>query len=211
MGTVVVRGTGTARTSPDEATVGLELSAVRPSAKEALADVASTTASALALCDELGIAPERRSTAGANVAEHGEHVNGQWQHRGYRAWNRLSVRIDSAELAGALMSEAVSRVGAAVDGPAWSIAVDNPAHLVAAAAAARDARARAQAYADALGLRLGAVLSVREPGTRPPTPPMPQAMMAKGAYDAVESLPVAAGEHELVCAVEIEFGLDGTQ
>ncbi len=64
----------------------------------------------------------------------------------------------------------VAEAGAEVTGPRWSLVPDNPAHEAARRAAASDARRRAEAYADALGLTLGPVAWVAEPGLRRPGP-----------------------------------------
>jgi uncharacterized protein YggE len=61
-------------------------------------------------------------TAGASVAEHGEHDReGRWQHRGYRAWNQVVVRVGEASVVGELIAGAVD-LGPQVNGPAWTIA-----------------------------------------------------------------------------------------
>jgi uncharacterized protein YggE len=162
--TVTVRGVGEARTSPDEASVTLTIEAIEQKAAAALAKVAERTQAALELCDSLGIEPAARVTSGASIAEHGEHDReGRWQHRGYRAWNQIVARVGEASVVGELIAGAVDR-GAQVSGPAWTIAPDNPARVEACKEAALDARRRAEAYADALGVRVGAIVAVRDPG-----------------------------------------------
>ena len=208
MAAVSVRGTGQARTSPDEASVTLTLEAVEPTASAALDKVAEKTEAALELADELGIEPASRVTSGASVAEHGEHDReGRWQHRGYRAWSQLVVRVRDGAVVGELLAGAVDR-GARVDGPAWTIAPDNPARLDACREAALDARRRAEAYAEALGARLGAIVAVRDPGTGPPQPPSPRLMRMAVADAGAESLPVEAGEQVVTTVVEVEFQLE---
>jgi uncharacterized protein len=162
--TVTLRGVGEARTSPDEASVTLTIEAIEQKAAAALAKVAERTQAALELCDSLGIEPAARVTSGASIAEHGEHDReGRWQHRGYRAWNQIVARVREASVVGELIAGAVDR-GAEVSGPAWTIAPDNPARVEACKEAALDARRRAEAYADALGVRVGAIVAVRDPG-----------------------------------------------
>ncbi|MGH3082673.1 MAG: SIMPL domain-containing protein, partial [Gaiellaceae bacterium] len=107
---------------------------------------------------------------------------------------------------GELIAGAVDR-GAQVSGPAWTIARENPVRVEACKEAALDARRRAGAYADALGVRVGALVSIRDPGTgiRPPPRPMRMAAMDTAA---VEALPVEAGEQLVTAAVEVEFQLE---
>jgi uncharacterized protein YggE len=207
MATVTVRGVGNATTSPDEASLTLVIEAVEQTAAAALAKVAERAQAAVELCDSLGIEPAARVTTGACVAEHGEHDReGRWQHRGFRAWNQLVVRVGEATVVAELIAGAVDR-GAQINGPAWTIAPDNPAHAAACREAALDARRRAEAYADALGARVGAIVAVRDPGTGPPPPPRPLRMAAMDA-GAVEALPVEAGEQVVTGVVEVEFRLE---
>jgi uncharacterized protein len=208
MASVTVLGRGVARTEPDEATVVLTVEAIRPSAAEALQDVSARAQALVALCDELGVESERRVTAGATVSERVEHDrDGRPQQRGYAAVNRLTVRVAEATTVAGLLQDAVARADARVDGPWWSIDLENPARLDACRAAATDARRRAEAYAAALGVRLGAMLSVREPGTGPPPGPEPRMGFARLA-EADVAPPVEAGEQTVSAAVEVEFLLE---
>jgi uncharacterized protein YggE len=207
MATATVRGVGDARTSPDEASVTLSIEAVEQTAAAALAKVAERTQAVIELCESLGIEPAARVTTGASVAEHGEHDReGRWQHRGYRAWNQVAARVGEASVVGELIAGAVDR-RVQVNGPAWTIAPDNPAHVAACREAAIDARRRAEAYAEALGVRVGALVAVRDPGTGVQPPPRPMRMAAMDA-GAVEALPMEAGEQLVTTVVEVEFQLE---
>jgi uncharacterized protein YggE len=205
MATITVSGVGIASGTPDEATLVLGVETVRPTAAEALEDVAARTSELVALCGELGVGPGAISTAGVSVGEHGEaDSEGRWQRRGYRAANRISVRVGDAKLVGDLLTGAVDRVGASVEGPAWRLLPDNKAHAEAARLAALDARRRAEAYAAALGGRIGVIASVRDAGLRPPEP---RPAMRATAMEATV-LPVEAGEQDVTVVVEVEFTLE---
>jgi uncharacterized protein YggE len=206
MATVTVRGTGTAYGTPDEATVGLSVESVRPTAAEALADVAERTSALVTLCHEQGLEQRDVTTTGVSVGEHGEHdKEGRWQHRGYRARNRVSARIRDVAAVGALLTRAVDAAGAAVDGPHWRLLPEHPAYAEATRAAARDARARATALAEELGGRLGAIVSARDSRIEPPTP---RPMRMEAAAMASEPMPIAAGELGVVATVDVEFTLE---
>jgi uncharacterized protein len=205
MASVTVRGTGTAYGTPDEATVGLGVESLRPTAAEALADVAERTGRLVTLCHELGLGEGDVTTTGVSVREHGEHdKDGRWQHRGYRASNRVSARVREVAAIGRLLTGAVDRVGATVDGPHWRLLPGHEAHAEASRAAARDARVRAEALADALGGRLGAVVAVRDSRIEPPAP-RPMMRMEAMASDA---MPVGAGDLSVVAMVDVEFQLE---
>jgi len=207
MATVTVRGTGTAYGTPDEATLGLGVEAVRPTAAAALQEVAERTNSLVTLCHELGLPDGDVTTTGVSVRDHGEHdEDGRWQHRGYKAANRVSARVRNVESIGALLTAAVDRTGATVDGPYWRLLPEHAAHAEASRAAARDARARAEALVDALGGRLGVVLSVRDSRIDPPSPrPL---LRVDTLAMASEAMPVEAGELAVVAVVDVEFTLE---
>jgi uncharacterized protein len=207
MATVTVRGVGNARTSPDEASVSLVIEAIEQTAPAALVKVAERTQAALELCDALGLEPTARVTTGLSVADHGEHDReGKWQHRGFRTWNHVVVRVGEASVVSELIAGAVD-LGAQVNGPSWTIALDNPARIAACREAALDARRRAEAYADALGVRVGALAAVRDPGTSAP-PPHRGPLSFAAIDESAGALPVEAGEQVVTAVVEVEFQLE---
>ena len=66
--------------------------------------------------------------------------------------------------------------------------------------AVKDARARAELYAQAAGVKLGNVINIQETGAVIPQPrPMVRMAMAEAA------VPIAAGEQELVASVSMTF------
>lgn len=203
MATVTVIGRGEVSTPPDEASVAITVDAVRSTAAEAVADVAERARALLGVLDELGIGTADRQTAGVSVAEEGEHRDGTWQHRGYRASERLRVRLRDAETVGRLLGAAVERVGAKVDGPWWSVSVANAARAEALVRAAADARARAEALAGELGGRVGALVEAVESGALRPEPRMHALRLA-----AAEALPVEAGETTIAASVSVTFQVE---
>lgn len=207
MATVSVRGTGRATAQPDDVTVGLGVEALRPTASEAFVEATRLASDVVSLCEELGVPAGSRTTSQVSLAEHGEHTDAGWQHRGYRAATRVAVRVTDAELASRLVSEAAARFDARIDGPTWRVAHDNPAHAEARRGAAEDARARAEEYAAALGGRVGAVLTVAEPGSGPPGPPGPQPRMY-AVRQEISPMPLETGEHEVVAEVDVTFQLE---
>lgn len=204
MATVTVRGTGTATAQPDDVTVGLSVESLRPPASEAFEEATRLASDVVSLCDELGIPAGSRTTSQVALDEHGEHTNTGWQHRGYRGATRVAVRVTDAALASRLVSEAAARLAVRIDGPTWRVAHDNPAHSEARRRAAEDARSRAEEYAAALGGRVGAVGSVMEAGAASPGPE-PRMYAARQELSA---MPIEAGEHEVVAAVDVTFQLE---
>lgn len=206
-GTVVVRGHGLVPGEPDQLEVALTVSAVEDSAASALTVAARLSGELVTVLSELAVPDGARSTSGLSVREEFERIEGRWARRGYRASNQVVVRLREPDRIGRLMSQAVARARARVDGPRWRFKPDNPARAEACRQAATDARRKAEAYAGALGLRLGEVLKVAEPGTdHDPEAGLASALLrdAPGPTD----MQVRAGHLDVEATVEVTFALE---
>lgn len=208
-GMVVVRGHAVVAGEPDELHLALSISAVESRADAALAEAARLSAELDSLLSELEVPKAARSTSGVSVQEEWERREGELVHRGYRASNRIVVRLDAFEKVGRLMNAAVSRARARVDGPWWRIRMENPARTEACRQAVTDARRKAEAYATALGMRLGAVVSVIEPGTNQ-QPRVDAAAMRPRAMTAAAQpeMPVEPGQLDVPATVDVTFALE---
>ncbi len=206
--TVTARGEAVAPTRPDEGIWTIEVSSLDTSPDQALATVAAQSKELETLLAELKVPTEKRSTTGVTVGEEHDWVDGKQTHRGYRAQNVVTVRLADPALAGRLIEGAIARAKASVRGPTWWIAPGNKARLAACRQAAVEAKRKAEAYADALGLHLGEVAEIREPaggGLQPRPLAGPIALRAA----AEPSLEVDPGELEVKAQVEVTFQLDG--
>lgn len=187
--TVNVRASATVEAVPDEAHVHFDLSAAERSAEGALDAVRERMAELDALLDEIGVdADDRTSTV--RVGEQGERDGSKWLSKGYRAFASLSVVVRDAEAVGRLVNDACGK-------------------------AADQARKKTDAYATALGARLGDIVRVAEPGARTMEPasyeaPMATAAAAPGGAAGPETKPVLAlrpGTQDVHAAVEVIFRL----
>jgi uncharacterized protein YggE len=208
MATISVQGRATVPGTPDEAVVAVELRALRPTSQEAYAEVAERSGRLDALCDSLGIAGTARSTQGVSVQEQREHDGTTWRHRGYLASNTVLVRLADPQLVARLLKEAVEQVQARVAGPWWQVAQTNPARLEACRLAAAEARRKADAYADALGARLGALIRVREPRRRDSEWPVRQQLLSARAPIEEPEIPLHAGELDVSAVVDVTFAIE---
>jgi uncharacterized protein len=212
---IVVRGTGEARALPDLAGLTVEVTAdhkTRDEAYEARAAVAARIDKVLA---EHAESIARTTLASLVVQPLTRWHRGEELRTGWRASRTSFVEITVLDALGDIMSGLVD-AGAAVRGPQWSMAPTNPAYDQARRVAAEDARHRAESYAEALGLMVGPVAWVAEPGMRgEPTPPVPIARMAAApraaagaASEAAEPTEdLAPSEMTIEVAVEVSFGI----
>ena len=162
--TITVHGQATLSAEPDELRLRFTITAIRSRQAEALEDVTVRSRLLQELFDEMGLPAPKRITSGISVREMREWVEDRPVHRGYEAQASTIVRLDDAAAAGPLLEAAVERADAHVDGPWWSVDRANPARLEACREAIEDARRKAQAYAAASGLGLGAVVSITDSG-----------------------------------------------
>jgi uncharacterized protein YggE len=208
MATVTVRGSALAAVTPDRAELSLALSHLAADAAGALDEVAARSQRLEQILTEHGFAHTDWATDGVTIAEEFQWKNDTNVLVGHRATTGLTVTIRSSELVGPVIRDAVTITGASVRNLVWRVDADNPARKALLAAAARDAKVRASAYVEALGLRLGEVDSISEaPLVQEPGPmPQPRMMAAAKMGDGPE-LSVSGGLVELHADVNVRFAI----
>ncbi|HKE75589.1 MAG TPA: SIMPL domain-containing protein [Acidimicrobiales bacterium] len=210
---IVVRGTGEARTLPDLAILQIAATADDASAEGAQRRRGEIVAAVDAVLDEHAEAIARILPAAVSVQPRTRWHKGQDVRTGWRASRYTQVEVTGLDAVGRIMA-GVAAAGAAVTGPRWSLQPDNPAHEAARVAAAEDARRRGESYARALGLTLGPVAWVAEPGLRSPGPDYamgvaaPRLQFAAASAAAEEPVEeVTPAELTVDAAVEVAFAI----
>lgn len=124
---------------------------------------------------------------------------------GYTASNQLTIRFREIEQAGTVIDMLVSQGVNQINGPSFQ--VDSPEEALDEARrdAITTARARAELYAAAAGMRVVRIVSISEAGAS--RPPVVMQRMASAAMDMAESVPVAPGEQRLTANVSVTFEL----
>jgi uncharacterized protein YggE len=123
---------------------------------------------------------------------------------GYQASNQVSVRFRDIAKSGTILDTLVREGANNISGP--NLTIDKPEAALdeARTAAVATARARAELYAKAAGLRVDRILSISEGGASSPPMPMPQAGLARFSADKAETQ-IAAGEQELRVSLSVRF------
>lgn len=207
--TITVAGTAVVPAQPDEVAIGVTLSHLAPTPDAAITEVAARSQQLEAIFNELSIGRDRWTTSGVSVNEEREWDGNRQIHRGYRAGTRVHLRVADAQLVGKVMHEAVRRCQAAIDGPTWLIAPDNPAHDEARRLAATSARAKAETYATALNTRLGSILTVTEPGlATEPARPIHKGARMLAMESAAPELTVQSGDLDISATIVVTFALE---
>ena len=118
---------------------------------------------------------------------------------GYTAVNTVSARIRDIDRAGAVIDAAVNAGANQVGGPQLIRADQNAQYRSALRAAIADARAKAQALAEASNVTLGPIVAVAEAGSGPA--PLP------ATERAAADTPVMPGTQEVQAIVTVTFGV----
>jgi uncharacterized protein len=208
---IVVRGTGQVRVLPDRASLRVEVDGDGGSRDEAYQQAAPLASAVDRVLEAHAERLARVVTAALAVQPKTRWRRGESVRTGWRASRVTLLDVTDFARLGDLFAE-LAAAGGAVQGPTWTIEPTNPAQDEARRLAAADARRRADAYADALGLRITGVAWVSEPGLRPGTngggPPMMRAMaMPAGAAESMadEVIDVSPEEMLLDTTVEASF------
>jgi len=197
--------TGKTTRVPDVAIIRAGVVSQSPTAAAALADNAQRMARVLAALKRAGVA--ERDVQTANIALQPQYRYQQNEApviTGYQASNNVQVRFRDIGKSGAILDALVKEGANQIDGPNLTIDQPDAAEDEARTDAVAKARARAELYAKAAGLRVERIVSISEGGFAPP-PPMPM-MMARMAAAAPEAdTKIAAGEQDVTVSVTVRF------
>jgi len=198
--TLSMNGHGEVRTAPDVATVNAGVTTSAPTAAAALAANSSRMTGVFAALKKLGVAEKNVQTTGFNISP--QYTNGDNNNprrlTGYQVNNEVSVRLEDVSKVGAGLDALVAAGANQMNGISFDIAAPAPLLERARADAIADARSRAQTYAGAAGVSLGAILSISEGGGAEPPRPLYKVMAMSAA-----PTPVAAGQQSVTADVSV--------
>lgn len=196
---------GKATRVPDIATIRAGVVSQSPTAAAALADNAQRMTRVVAALRKAGVADRDIQTAQIQLQPQYRYADNQPPViTGYQASNSVSVRFRDVGKSGSILDALVAQGANQIDGPTLSVDAADAAMDEARTDAIRRARARAELYAKAAGMRVDRIVSIVENGGAQPPMPMPvmaQMRMAK----AEDSTPLAAGEQDLTATVSVRF------
>lgn len=200
-----VSAEGRVESAPDMATISLGVVTEGRTAAEAMAENARRMTGLTQALRRAGVAERDIQTTNVSVNPQYAYVENQPPRvTGYQANNQVTARVRNLSNVGRVIDAAVAAGGNTVNGISFSHA-DPDAQLNAARReAAQEARARADLYAQAFGMRVHRIVAISEGGGY--TPPMPMPMMARMEADAVAT-PVAPGEISTSVSVNVTFEL----
>ncbi|MCE9552995.1 MAG: SIMPL domain-containing protein [Planctomycetes bacterium] len=206
---ITVSGTGKVNVKPDIAQVQVGVVSDAPLASDALTKNNKDMAALLEMLKAKGIEERDVQTTSFNVGPKYEYdPQGRRQPKlvGYQVTNMVQVRVRKLTQLGELLDVLVRTGANQVHGISFS--VDEPEKLLGKARqeAVVQAKARAEEFATAAGVKVGRPLLIQEQSMGIPFP-QPMQMMARGMAAADASVPVAAGEQTLSTQVTVTYSL----
>jgi uncharacterized protein YggE len=168
---------GEAAVTPDLAVMTVGIEAFAPDAKAASSAAAKKAEAIVAALAEFGVekADVQTSNLGLQRIDYGPR-KGQFQ-----ASNTLTVRLRDVPRAGQAVAAATAAGANVLSGPALQIDDPEKANRGAYIAAYRAARTRAEAYAEAAGMEISRVLTIRDGGQGGAPYPVMDAMAEQAA------------------------------
>ncbi|GHA75625.1 SIMPL domain-containing protein [Cognatilysobacter bugurensis] len=195
-----------ARRTPDLATVSAGVVTEAADANAAMRANAERMQQVVDAIRKAGIEPRDVQTGGITLNPQYRYAeNAPPAITGYQASNTVNVTVRELARLGKILDALVATGANQIHGPTFDIADREPALDEARRNALKQARARADMYAQSLGLQVRRIVSISE-GARIDMPgPMPMAGMRM--EKAMADTPVAPGENVLTANLDVVFEL----
>jgi uncharacterized protein len=208
-GTVLdVSAEGAVTRVPDIAIVRAGVVSQAATAAAAAEDNAGRMAAVVAALRRAGIAARDIQTAQLSLEPRYQYGENQPPViTGYQASNSVQIRFRDIARAGTVVDTLVREGANQIDGPTLTLDAPETALDEARTDAIRVARARAELYARAAGLRVVRILAIAESGSGLPPMPMPAMRMMARSEAASADTPIVPGEQRLTVTVQVRFEL----
>jgi uncharacterized protein len=198
---------GESRRTPDLATISAGVVTQAPDAASAMRENAARMERVIAALKRAGVADRDVRTANISLApqyRYGENVPPTIT--GYQASNTVTVRFRDIARSGTILDALVATGANQINGPELGLDNPNAAMDEARLDAVAKARARAELYAKAAGLRVKRILSISE-GVYDMPRPMPVMMRNMAVAQDAESK-ILPGEQQIGVTVSVRFELE---
>lgn len=198
--------------APDfaEIVVGIEARGASPAA--ALDAASKAVAGISAQARALGVPPADIGTAAVTLQAGSRTVTRPGgavteEPDGYRAGNSVTVRLADMDRMGDLLRQALDSGANRIEGVSFGLREPEKAESALQIAAARDARSRAEALAEAAGAKLGPLCTLGMPGSAVPPPPVMARSFAAPMAAKGRRVPIEAGTIQLSAEISASFAV----
>ncbi len=208
-GTLIsVSAQASANRVPDIATISTGVVTQATDANSAMRLNAEQMTRVNAAIKAAGIESRDIRTSGVSLNARYDYENGKSPRiTGYEARNTVSVKVRDLSKLGKLMDALVAAGANDLNGPSFEVDKADEAYDEARLAALKKARARADLYANALGLRVRRIVSIDEGGGMMNPMPVMRAMSADGFAGKAANTEIAPGESSLGVTLNIVYEL----
>lgn len=205
--TLDIGAVGRVTRTPDIATIRAGVVTQAPTAAAALSENAARMAGVVRALKAAGIADRDIMTSNVGLSPQYRYADNQAPViTGYQANNTVAVKFRDIARSGPALDALVNAGANQIDGP--SMALDKPEAALdeARVNAVATARARAELYARAAGLRVARIISITENGENDGGGPRPPVMFATmRAGKAQSDTVVMAGETDITVNISVRF------
>jgi uncharacterized protein YggE len=200
-----VSAQGEASRAPDVASLSVGVVTQAADSAAAMRSNAEQMNRVMAGIREAGIADKDIRTSGVSLSPQYRYDQDRPPTiTGYQASNTVTIKVRDIGNLGEVMDALAGQGANQIHGPNFEIDEPEPVYDEARLAALEKARARANAYARALGMSVRRIVSISEGGGF--APPMPK-MMAMRAEAADMGTPVSPGENTVTVNLDVVFEL----
>ena len=208
---VSVDGQGEVFTTPDRARVSMSVEVTKPELPAAQAEANRIVRELLAQLRPLGLKDEDIATAGLNIRAEYDYANNKRRFLGYHVSRGIEVVVRDLDKIGDVLLKATAAGINNVSDPQLESSKAEGLQREALAKAAANARAKAQVLADALGVKLGTIHTLRSSTEAPPPVPRGRVMAfaAAPAADASgnEQMGFSTGQIRYGASLDADFDL----
>lgn len=210
--TLSVSGTGEVSVPPDMATLMIGVESRADTAAAAVSDNNQAAQRIIQTLKDAGIEGKDIQTANFSVSPVYDQESYQRPDGprviGYQATNQVVARIRDLDGLGGVLDAAVGSGANRIDGLVFGIEHDEEARDQARRRAIEDARRKAELYAEAAGVRLARIQSIREGGS---SGPIPMYDMRAAAAPETMSVPIERGQTTLQADVQLIWEIEPAQ
>lgn len=201
---VVTTGEATVKRAPDRAWVTIAAESRARTPREAQKMNTDAMSAVMTRLTGTGLPADAVRTTTYDLQPEFDYRDGRQTLRGYVARNGIEVRVDQIGRIGEILDLAVGAGATNVSGVRFDLKDRDAAEREALTQAVGDARARADAAAKGVGMRVERVLRIEEGRGREPGPePFRMAAPREGITVAATPVPITPGELEITAVVTL--------
>ena len=205
---VTVQATGTAKVVPDGVIFQFSVTALDASAEDATNQVADLADKARNVLDDRDVDDKDISSQNVSVSEEIKYnPDGSQESLGYRATQSFVVTIRDEDESGRIVQDVIAVVGDGirVDGVTPTVLDNEDALEEAREDAVKNAKVKADDYADLLGVDLGDVQSISEVSS--PVLMGRIATAESGVDSAAKDIQIDLGEQDVTVTIEVRWSI----